>query len=148
MIHSLTSWWFQTFLIFTPIPGKWSNLTNICSNGLVQPPTSWYCWWNKLRNPANHLKCIKTLQIMGIIYQPQLVHAGFLNHQQYLAPLQPSNIKHLFLQLYGGDDEAPSTCREPSGWSRRRAPRAPFGTSHQQRGGLGLPKTYGFFDSL
>ena len=40
----------------------------------------WYCWWKKsqtttldVQNPVNN----------GINYQPQLVIAGFLNHQQY-----------------------------------------------------------------
>ena len=31
-------WWFQIFFIFTTYLGKCSNLTNICSKGLVQPP--------------------------------------------------------------------------------------------------------------
>ena len=39
-----------------------------------------YCWC--FRNPkANHLTCMKTLKIMGINYQPQLVQDFF--HQQY-----------------------------------------------------------------
>ena len=33
------AWWFQSFLFSSP--GKWSTLTNIFSNGLVQPPTTY-----------------------------------------------------------------------------------------------------------
>ena len=36
--------------------------------------------------PNNHQGCIAPLKILGINYQPQLVNAGFLNHQQ-LHPL-------------------------------------------------------------
>ena len=32
-------WWFQTYLMFTPNLGKIPILTNIFSDGLVQPPT-------------------------------------------------------------------------------------------------------------
>ena len=41
MVKQTSWWWFQIFLIFTPIPGvSWSNLTiAYFSNGLVQPPT-------------------------------------------------------------------------------------------------------------
>ena len=40
--NAMTGWWFQVFLIFTPILGEWSNLTvAYFSKGLVQPPTSW-----------------------------------------------------------------------------------------------------------
>ena len=34
----------------------------------------------------NHLECIKPVVNNGINYQPQLVLARFLNHQQYLSP--------------------------------------------------------------
>ncbi len=33
----LTRWWFQLCLYFHPYLRKWSKLTSICSNGLVQP---------------------------------------------------------------------------------------------------------------
>ena len=33
--------------------------------------------------PNNHLGCMKPLENNGKNYQPQLVIAGFLNHQQY-----------------------------------------------------------------
>ena len=36
---TLTRWWFQIFF-FHPYLGKIPNLTNIFSNGLVQPPPS------------------------------------------------------------------------------------------------------------
>ena len=45
-------WWFQICFIFTPICGKFSNLTNIFSDEL-KPPTSkeWWLegwnWWSK-----------------------------------------------------------------------------------------------------
>ena len=42
---------------------------------------SWYCWW--FRNPAITTWDAKSLVNTGINYQPQLVIAGFLNHQQY-----------------------------------------------------------------
>ena len=41
--------------------------------------------WEWLKYPkANHLGWSYNLVNNGINYQPQLVHAGFLNHQQYV----------------------------------------------------------------
>ena len=37
--YYVSRWWFQRFFIFTPIRGKWSNLTNIFFKWVVQPPT-------------------------------------------------------------------------------------------------------------
>ena len=37
---SLTSWWVSNIFYVQPYLGKWSNLTNIFSKGLVQPPTN------------------------------------------------------------------------------------------------------------
>ena len=37
------------------------------------------------RNPIpNHLRCFQHFVNNGVNYQPQLVNAGFLNHQQYV----------------------------------------------------------------
>ena len=52
-----------------------------------------YCWW--FRNPrANHLGCTKPCK-KWINYQPQVVLARFLNHQQYL-PYQQNKERKLF----------------------------------------------------
>ena len=37
-----SGWWFQILFMFTPIWGRFSNLTNIFSKGLVQPPNQFY----------------------------------------------------------------------------------------------------------
>ena len=37
--HTITSWWFQTFFIFTPIWGNDPIWRSYFSGGLVQPPT-------------------------------------------------------------------------------------------------------------
>lgn len=34
----MTTWWFHLFLVFTPTPGEWSNLTIFWWNGLKPPP--------------------------------------------------------------------------------------------------------------
>ena len=40
----ILGWWFQTFFIFTPIPGEMIQFDeHIFSDGLVQPPPS--CWF-------------------------------------------------------------------------------------------------------
>ena len=41
ILKNITRWWFQIFVMFNPENwGMISNLTNIFSDGLVQPPTS------------------------------------------------------------------------------------------------------------
>ena len=43
--YYVSRWWFQRFFIFTPIRGKWSNLTNIFFKWVVQPPTRFLWPW-------------------------------------------------------------------------------------------------------
>ena len=38
-----TRWWFQIFFVFTPIWGRWSNLTFIFFTRVVHPPISTPC---------------------------------------------------------------------------------------------------------
>ena len=45
-------WWFQIFFIFQPYLGKWSNLTNIFSNGL-KPPTIFFIFFQCCRLPSS-----------------------------------------------------------------------------------------------
>ena len=52
--------------------------------------TIWMLWWwlfcqniLLMEEILHHLGCIKPVVHSGIKYQPQLVNAGFLNHQQY-----------------------------------------------------------------
>ena len=66
------------------------------NNKMEKPPTSVLCFHgsktpikysqegSEIRLKKKHLRDgAKTLKIDGINYQPQLVHAGFLNHHQY-----------------------------------------------------------------
>ena len=51
------------------------------------------------KNPANHLGCFWSLVNDGIDYQPQLVNAGFLNHQQYCTT--GGDVKDLSIIAFG-----------------------------------------------
>ena len=50
----------------------------------------WYCWWKKSQTTTWDVSGMyKNLVNNGLNYQPQLVIAGFLNHQQYQDPAGP-----------------------------------------------------------
>ena len=70
-------------IMLPPTRGGWLiGLVVVFSNLIFisnEHPT--YCWW--FRNPKQPpFGCIKPVANNGINYQPQLVNAGFLNHQQ------------------------------------------------------------------
>ena len=48
------NWWQLKNFLFSPSLGKWSNLTNIFSDGLVQPPTRLVCHFFLLALQAWH----------------------------------------------------------------------------------------------
>ena len=50
-----SGWWFQTFVIFIPICGRFPFWRAYFSNGLVQPPTSFMYHHDRLKNDSTNL---------------------------------------------------------------------------------------------
>ena len=70
---SFSSWWFQRFFIFTPKIGEMIQFDSYFSNGLVQPPTSFYRLNQWLWNDFSCLWDTNPLLLQSLRQNPWLI---------------------------------------------------------------------------